>query len=484
MKYVSTRGAAPVLEFGDVLLAGLARDGGLYVPETWPTLAADALAPLRARCRYAEVAVEVMWPFVEGGIDRDDFAALVADAYATFDDPDVVPLRDLGDGMWLAELFHGPTLAFKDVALQLVGRLFDHELDPPGRAGHHRRRHLGRHRLGGHRGLPRPRRASTIVILHPAGRVSRGAAPADDHGRRAQRAQPRRRGHLRRLPGPGEGAVRRRAVPRPGATCRRSTRINWARVMAQIVYYVTSRGPARPAARRPVAFSVPTGNFGNVFAGYGAQRMGLPVAQFVVGSNRNDILTRFLDDRRRWRSARSQPTLSPSMDIQVSSNLERLLFELYGRDGAAVAELMAARSGPRAGVALDADRMGLLAEHWSAAGSTTTAPPRSSPSSTSATGVLVDPHTAVGLGAAARVPARSVGADGGAGHRPPGQVPRRGRGGHRRAAAAARPRLADLFDRPERYDDGRQRLTTWSAARIESYARRRRPTRRAAGFLA
>ncbi|MGZ4728844.1 MAG: threonine synthase, partial [Acidimicrobiales bacterium] len=131
MKYVSTRGAAPVLEFADVLLAGLARDGGLYVPDAWPELSREAMARY-ATTAYPEIAFEVMWPFVEGSIAADDFAALVDDAYATFDDPAVVPLRDLGDGMWLAELFHGPTLAFKDVALQLVGRLFDHELSRRG----------------------------------------------------------------------------------------------------------------------------------------------------------------------------------------------------------------------------------------------------------------------------------------------------------------------------------------------------------------
>ena len=222
VKYVSTRGAAPVLEFADVLLAGLARDGGLYVPEAWPELARDALA------RYADHALRRDRGRGHVALRRGQhraattFAALVADAYATFDDPDVVPLRDLGDGMWLAELFHGPTLAFKDVALQLVGRLFDHELTRRG----DKVTIVGA--TSGDTGSAaieacRDRDAIEIVILHPAGRVSdvqrRQMTTVDV----AQRAQPRGRGHLRRLPGPGEGAVRRRAVPRPGQPRRRST---------------------------------------------------------------------------------------------------------------------------------------------------------------------------------------------------------------------------------------------------------------------
>jgi threonine synthase len=231
MNYVSTRGTAPALGFGDVLLAGLARDGGLYVPESWPPFAADRLAAY-ASMPYAEVAAEVMWPFVSGTFDRDEFRTIVADAYATFDDPDVVPLRDLGDGLWLMELFHGPTLAFKDIALQLVGRLFDHQL-----AAHNTRVTIVGATSGdtGSAAIDacRDRDAIDIFIMHPAGRVSevqrRQMTTVD-----AERPQHRGRGHLRRLPGPREGAVQRhRARDRRRLSAVNS--INWARVMAQIV---------------------------------------------------------------------------------------------------------------------------------------------------------------------------------------------------------------------------------------------------------
>ncbi|HEY5153195.1 MAG TPA: threonine synthase [Acidimicrobiales bacterium] len=446
MKYVSTRGTAPPLEFGDVLLTGLARDGGLYLPETWPALAPDALARA-ATATYAETAVEVMWPFVEGSLSEDDFAAIVAEAYATFDHPDVVPLRELGDGLILAELFHGPTLAFKDIALQLVGRLFAHELERRG----DRVTIVGA--TSGDTGSAaieacRDRPGIEIVILHPRGRVS-------DVQRRQMTTVDAPNVHNLAVDGtfddcqdlvkalfadePFRDRVKLSAV----------NSINWARVMAQIVYYVTSVARLTAGAS-PVSFAVPTGNFGNVFAGYGAQRMGLPVAQFVVGSNANDILTRFLDSAVMEMQG-VEPTLSPSMDIQVSSNFERLLFELYGRDGAAVAETMLAfRADGRFEMA--PDRMALLSEHWSGT--------RIDDATTMAIigevwrrdGVLVDPHTAVGLGAAARCrqdPAVPMVALATA-H--PAKFP-----DAVEAATGIRPalpdRLADLFERPEFFDE-------------------------------
>ncbi len=444
MKYVSTRGAAPVLEFGDVLLAGLARDGGLYLPETWPVLTPDALERA-GTASYVDTAVEVMWPFVEGSIELDVFAALVADAYAAFDDPEVVPLRDLGGGLWLAELFHGPTLAFKDVALQLVGRLFAHELE---------RRNERVTIVGATSGdtgsaaieACRDRPGIEIVILHPSGRVS-------DVQRRQMTCVDAPNVHNLAVDGTFDDCqdlVKALFADEPfrdRVNLSAVNSINWARVMAQIVYYVTS-GARLTAGGAPVSFAVPTGNFGNVFAGYAAQRMGLPVSQFVVGSNANDILTRFLDSAVMEMQG-VEPTLSPSMDIQVSSNFERLLFELYGRDGAAVSETMLAfRSEGR--FELDADRMALLAEHWSGA--------RIDDAETTAiigevyrrTGALVDPHTAVGLGAAARcrqdpsVPMVALATA----H--PAKFP-----DAVEAATGVRPalpdRLADLFDRPEHF---------------------------------
>ena len=270
------------------------RDGGLYVPETWP-----ALGPARWRAAptrpYADVAVEVMWPFVEGEHrPRRRSPRWSPTPTPPSTTPTWCPLRRprRRPAGWL-ELFHGPTLAFKDVALQLVGRLFDHELTGAASGS----RSSAPPRATPARRPSRPAATATridIVILHPAGRVSRGAAPADDHGRRAQRPQPRRRGHVRRLPGPGEGAVRRRARSATGVHLSAVNSINWARVMAQIVYYVTAAARLG-RRRRPVPFC-------------GAHRQlrqrvrrlrspsawALPIAQFVVGSNRNDILTRFL----------------------------------------------------------------------------------------------------------------------------------------------------------------------------------------------
>jgi threonine synthase len=444
MKYVSTRGSAPVLEFGDVLLAGLARDGGLYVPEEWPTLAPDLLARAET-ASYPDTATEVMWPFVEGSIGRDDFAAIVADAYATFDDPAVVPLRDLGDGVWLMELFHGPTLAFKDVALQLVSRLFDHELA---------RRSERITIVGATSGdtgsaaidACRDRAAIDVFILHPEGRVS-------EVQRRQMTTVDAPNIHNVAIDGTfddcqdlvkaifaDEPFRDRRAVSAVNS-------INWARVLAQAVYYVV--GSARlNGGRAPLAYCVPTGNFGNVFAGYGAQRMGVPISQFVIGSNSNDILTRFLTSGT-MHATGVHATLSPAMDIQISSNFERLLFEMVGRDGDQVVEAMA-RFRHEGRYDVDADRMGLLREDWSGACIDDAATSRVIAETYERTGVVVDPHTAVGLGALAEVrrdPSVPIISFATA-H--PAKFP-----DAVEAAIGIRPelpaRLADLFERTERY---------------------------------
>ena len=445
LTYVSTRGAAPELGFADVLLAGLARDGGLYVPSEWPSLTVGDLGRF-AQMSYAEVATEVMWPFVEGALDRATFASIVADSYATFDSPDVVPLTDLGDGMWLAEIFHGPTLAFKDIALQLVGRLFDHELTRRGE----RVTVVGA--TSGDTGSAaiealRDRAAVDVFILHPAGRVS-------DVQRRQMTTVDAPNVHNIAVEGTFDDCqdLVKALFADDGFRERRNlsavNSINWARVMAQIVYYVTSSVRLGGAEGHPVAFSVPTGNFGNVFTGYGAQRMGTPISQFVVASNRNDILTRFLTTGT-MTIGEVHPTLSPSMDIQVSSNLERLLFELYGRDGAAIAELMA-RFRADGTVSVESGRLDLLAEHWSAG--------RVDDDGTSATirelyertGMLIDPHTAVGLAAAreARADDRVPMVVLSTAH--PAKFP-----DAVEAATGVRPplppHLADLFEREERY---------------------------------
>lgn len=396
MRYVSTRGIAPVLEFGDVLLTGLARDGGLYVPEQWPTLA-PGLVERAAAQPYVDTAVEVMWPYVAGSVERDRLAELVRDAYATFDDPAVVPLTDLGGGTWLAELFHGPTLAFKDLALQLVGRLFEEELD---------RRQERVTIIGATSGdtgsaaieACRGRDAIEIFMLHPSGRVS-------EVQRRQMTTVDSPNVHNLAIDGTFDDcqdlvkALFADTAFRDRHHLSAVNSINWARVMAQIVYYVTASG-ALGGGASPVAFSVPTGNFGNVFTGWVALRTGAPISQLVIGSNRNDILTRWLDTGR-LEMAEVHATLSPAMDIQVSSNQERLLFELYGRDGARVSEAMLAL---RAEGRLDfaPDEIAALSERWAGARLDDDETLEVIRRTYERTGELLDPHTAVGFGAAER----------------------------------------------------------------------------------
>jgi len=389
VRYVSTRGSAPVLDFGDALLAGLADDGGLYVPERWPTLGSGG------RGDYVETAVEVMAPFVVGSIDEDDFAAMVADAYAAFDAPDVTPLVELSDGIHLLELFHGPTLAFKDVALQLVGRLFDHELSRRGE----RVTIVGA--TSGDTGSAaieacRDRDAVDIVILHPAGRVS-------DVQRRQMTTVQSANVHNVAVDGTFDDCQDLVKAMFADVAFREEVRlsavnsINWARVMAQVVYYVVAA--ERLGGRRsPVAFSVPTGNFGNVFAGHVARLAGLAVPRLVVGSNTNDVLTRFFAEGT-MDIAEVVPTTSPSMDIQISSNLERLLFEMNGRHGAAVgAQLDDFRA--TGAFRLDPAQHAALADGWAGARFGDDEVRACIAHEADRSGIVLDPHTAVGLLAA------------------------------------------------------------------------------------
>jgi threonine synthase len=330
MRYVSTRGAAPELGFCDVLLAGLANDGGLYMPAEWPTL-----PDLTHVTSYAEAAAAVMAPFVAGEIDAEVFAQLCTDAYATFRHDAVVPLVQIGANEWLLEQFHGPTLAFKDVALQLVGRLFDHVLAQRGQ-----RVTIVGATSGdtGSAAIDGVKSCSNvdIVILYPQGRTS-------DVQRKQMTTVDSPNVHTVAVEGTFDDcqdlvkAMFNDAAFRDRMNLSAVNSINWARVMAQIVYYVTSTRSLGATATNPTTFSVPTGNFGNVLSGWIARKMGAPIADFIVASNSNDILTRFINDNDM--TARDVvPTLSPSMDIQVSSNFERLLFEMNGRDGGMTAE--------------------------------------------------------------------------------------------------------------------------------------------------
>lgn len=444
IRYVSTRGLAPPRGFAEVLLEGLASDGGLYVPERFPQLDAAALRSLRGRS-YAEVVVAVCRPYVEGSLDLATFERCVAAAYAGFAHRAVAPLRQLAPNDWLLELFHGPTLAFKDFALQLLGLLFAELLEARDEAitivgatsGD-----TGSAAIRAVAGRPRMR----IVMLHPKGRVSEvqrrqmtTVLDANVHNLAVEGTFDDCQALVKALLGdPGFRAEARLAAVNS---------INWARVMAQIAYYVAA-AVALGAPERRLAFAVPTGNFGDVYAGYVAQRMGLPVERLVVATNRNDILARFLASGA-YVAGEVQPTISPSMDIQIASNFERLLLDLLGDAGAVrgwMAEFADARRASVPPAALARVRA-LLVGH--AVDEATT---RATMAATLAgTGELVDPHTAVGLAAAAAcrgdlaVPMVTLATA----H--PAKFP-----DAVEAATGRRPPLpanmADLYARPERYD--------------------------------
>ncbi|EWY42748.1 threonine synthase [Skermanella stibiiresistens SB22] len=395
MRYISTRGAAPTLAFDEVLLAGLARDGGLYVPETWPTFSRDELRAMRG-LPYAELAVRVMAPFLGGRLTELEFAELVREAYAEFDHAAVTPLVQLDQSTWVMELFHGPTLAFKDVALQLLGRLFDHVLAKKGQ-------HVTI--VGATSGdtgsaaieACRDRDAIDIFILHPKGRTS-------EVQRRQMTTVLSSNVHNIALEGSFDDcqdlvkAMFNDTAFRDEQNLSAVNSINWARIMAQIVYYFAA-AVQLGAPDRPVSFAVPTGNFGNVYAAYGARAMGLPIERLVVGTNSNDILARFFATGTMSTQAVT-PTISPSMDIQISSNFERLLFDLYDRDGAALADCMARfRAGGSFAVTSEQlSRARLLFNGHKVDEDLTQATMTETRRLTG--GMMIDPHTAVGLAAA------------------------------------------------------------------------------------
>jgi threonine synthase len=335
MRYISTRGQAPALSFEEVVLTGMASDGGLYVPETVPQLTADELADM-AGLSYAEIAFRVMKPFVGGEIDDDTFREIVRDAYATFSHEAVVPLNQLGANHFLLELFHGPTLAFKDVALQLLGRILDHFLKRSGE------RAVIMGATSGDTGsaaIEGCRHCDNldIFILHPHNRVS-------EVQRRQMTSVLANNVFNIAIEGNFDDAQAMVKASFADQAFLKGTRliavnsINWARIMAQIVYYVAA-GVALGAPKREVSFCVPSANFGNAFAGYMAYKMGLPVKQFVIATNANDILHRTLAGND-FSKRDLEATLAPSMDIVVSSNFERLLFDAYDQDGDAVRALL------------------------------------------------------------------------------------------------------------------------------------------------
>ncbi len=335
MKYISTRGQAPTLSFEEAMLTGLARDGGLYLPDTIPQISHEDIAALEG-ASYEDAAFRIMRPYIGEAFTDDEFRGIIARAYEGFGHAARAPLKQLDSGHFLLELFHGPTLAFKDFAMQLIGQLFEASLKRSGNrvcivgatSGD-----TGSAAIEAFRGLG----AVDVFILYPHGRVSV-----------VQRRQ---------MSTPGEGNVHAIAVDGHFDDCQARVKdmfndfafrdavglagvnsINWARVLAQVVYFFTS-AVSVGAPHRKVSFTVPTGNFGDIFAGYIAKRMGLPIDRLVVATNQNDILHRCLGTSE-YKPDGVIPSISPSMDIQVSSNFERALFEAYGRDGAATSQLM------------------------------------------------------------------------------------------------------------------------------------------------
>ncbi|MEI9850353.1 MAG: threonine synthase [Sphingomonas sp.] len=443
MRYQSTRGRAPMLGFREVTLAGLAGDGGLYVPETWPQFSADEIAAM-AGLSYVETAVRVMLPFVGDDLGEAELRDLCTQAYGRFSHAAVTPLVQLDHRHWLLELFHGPTLAFKDVALQLLGLLFEKFL-----AGSDTQLTI----VGATSGdtgsaaidAVAGRHGVDIFMLHPKGRVS-------EVQRRQMTTVLAPNVHNIAIEGSFDDAQAMvKAMFNDAGFAGRFrlsavNSINWARLMAQIVYYFYAAVRLGAPARK-VAFAVPTGNFGDVFAGYAAARMGLPIARLIVATNVNDILHRALSSGD-YSAAEVTATAAPSMDIQVSSNFERLLFDLAGRDGAALAEQMRGFEASKAMRLTNAQLTG--AAEWLSSDRVDPADMAQAMRWAADSGEIIDPHTGIGLAAGRRADVGSA------------QVvtlatahAAKFRDAVERATGMRPPmpaRLDDLFDREERYD--------------------------------
>ncbi|MCA3554881.1 threonine synthase [Aestuariivirga sp.] len=399
MRYVSTRGESPELGFEDVLLTGLARDGGLYVPAVWPELPGRALAHLQGRS-YEDVAFAVMHPFIGGAIPEADLRRMIAEAYAGFGHPAVAPLKQLDDNQWLLELFHGPTLAFKDVAMQLLARLMDWAL-----AGRRTRATIAGATSGDTGGAAieafKSSQYASVFMMHPHGRVS-------EVQRRQMTTVESASIHNIAIEGNFDDcqaivkALFNDHAFRDHVGLAGVNSINWARIMAQTVYYVTA-ALSLGAPGRAVSFSVPTGNFGDIFAGLVAKRMGLPIDRLLIATNVNDILDRTLKTGR-YEQRGVRPSTSPSMDIQISSNFERLLFLAYARDPNAVRHLMAGLA--QSGSFTVGDRELEQIRHEFGSGAADEAETALTIRETLAqTGELLDPHTAVGYAVARKAEA-------------------------------------------------------------------------------
>ena len=394
MQFVSTRGQAPVLGFSDAVLAGLASDGGLYLPHSWPQVSAAEIAGFAGKS-YADVAYAIISRFVGDEIAPAKLKAILDQSYAVFRHPSVAPLVELEPNHFVLELFHGPTLAFKDVAMQFLSRVMDHILIERG---------LKATIVGATSGDTgsaaieafRGRDTTDIFILHPQGRTS----PVQ---RRQMTTVLDANIHNIAIDGTFDDCQDIVKAMFNNHTFRDRVRlsgvnsINWGRIVAQIVYYFTS-AVSLGSPHRKVSFTVPTGNFGDVFAGYCAKAMGLPIEKLIIATNANDILRRTMDTGR-YEMNGVAPTISPSMDIQISSNFERLLFESAGRDASAVLRMMDSlkQSG---GFAVPDNALAAIRRDF-AAGTTGEAETKATISMTlKAAGYLLDPHTAVGVNVA------------------------------------------------------------------------------------
>ena len=439
MRYISTRGDAPALSFEEAMLTGLARDGGLYVPEAWPTLTAAEIGAMAGQ-PYEEIAYRVMRPFIGDAFGDSEFRAIIDRAYATFGHRLRTPLTQIGEETWALELHHGPTLAFKDVAMQLIGQMFEAALT--------RREDrvtivgatsgdTGSAAMEAFRGLD----AVDVFILYPHGRVS-------EVQRRQMTTVSEANVHALAIEGDFDDCQAALKAMfndfdfRDGVRLAGVNSINWARVLAQVVYYFTS-AVALGAPGRAISFAVPTGNFGDIFAGYVAKRMGLPVGDLIIATNQNDILHRTVETGDHVKQGVT-PSTSPSMDIQVSSNFERLLFDLYDREGPAVQQLMAELS-DKGGFALSQGALDRLRDEFSSARFDEEEVAELIAQMKLETGQVLCPHSAIGAGAALDNPGPTVALATAHAAKFPDAV---------EAACGVRPglpaRMADLYEREER----------------------------------
>jgi threonine synthase len=396
MRYISTRGGAPAAGFLDAVLEGLAPDGGLYIPEAWPRLDPSEIAAL-GKLDYAPLAAEILSRFTGEEIDRETLGRMTEDAYAPFAHAAVTPLKQLERGLWLLELFHGPTLAFKDIAMQLLARLYDHALGVRGRTATILAATSG-DTGGAAVEAFRGRNNIRLIVLYPHGRIS-------EVQRRFMTAAQEDNVSVLAIDGVFDDCqsivkaiFQDEALHNAGLSGVNS--INWARIAAQTVYFFAS-AVALGAPERSVAYAVPTGNFGDAFAGYVARQMGLPIERLIVGTNGNDIMSRMIETGRYARGP-VLATQSPAMDIQSASNFERLYFEGVGHEGVETARAM--RAFAESG-ALDVppSAMGMIRGLFRGAMVDEAETARTMVATHHTSGELIDPHSAVAVAAARRV---------------------------------------------------------------------------------